>query len=345
MAKLAPDSVDASKIKPGAVGASELAGDAVETAKVKNGAITNAKIQTDTIDKTRLAALSVGGAEIIPLNVSAVHLSADAVETAKIKDGNVTHDKIADNAIEADKIKDGEVKVAELATDAVETLKIKDRNVTTAKIALLGVTPAELAADAVETLKIKDANVTGDKIALQNVSAAHMTDQMLMHFLTARPNFYDNFVGAVLDDRWAQAGDAGGGVLLNAFKLDVFTNNVTGESYRIDFNGNYIRSLTTTKPKIAFVILPSSANGEFFLALYRNADNFVAFYLDPSVSGNWKGITRVGGVSTEIDLGVTGFSHILLIDYVSNGEVKFYIDGALEGTSNTNIPDRWYLWL
>lgn len=114
LAKMAADSVDASKIVDGSVGAAELASNAVTTIKILDANVTTAKIADNN------------------------------VTTAKILDANVTLAKLAANSVDASKIVDLSVGSAELAANSVITTKILDANVTTAKLANNAVTGAKI---------------------------------------------------------------------------------------------------------------------------------------------------------------------------------------------------------
>ncbi|GAI05565.1 unnamed protein product, partial [marine sediment metagenome] len=156
--------------------------------------------------------------KIAPDSVQAGDIAANAVGGPELKDGVVGTDKLSTDAVETDKIKDGNVTTPKLANDAVETVKIKNENVTHPKLAV----------NAVETINIKDKNVTIPKLE---------TD-FLRKSLEGRQVFYDDFLGAVLDNRWAQSGTAGGSAdPTYRSRLQITTKWEPDAVYRINWNG------------------------------------------------------------------------------------------------------------
>lgn len=319
-AKLAPDSVDATKIKPGAVGASELAGDAVETVKIKDAAVTGAKIDTDTITDANLAADSVGGPEIKDGAIESPQLSADAVETVDIKDGAVTPPKLG----AVDTPADGEVPAYDLATGKFEWVPQP--------------TPITKHTD------LTDKEVAGViDHADKSVTEPKLEDDFLRKYLEGRQVFYDDFLGAVLDNRWAQSGDAGGSVVMfPRSKAHINTAIATNSLYRINWNGAlgiYVGKL----PKFYTRFWASNfieSDLAVFVGLRKDANNLIWFSYDPGVSANWRAHCISAGVPTVVDTGVPFAygEHDYYIDVVSAGEVKFWIGGVLKATINTNIP-------
>lgn len=299
LVKLASDSVDASKIKAGAVGASELAGDAVETVKIKD----------DAVDGDKIAESSIGNE----------HIKADAVRGTEIQDG----------AVSAGKLGTDSVVTLKLIDDAVSSAKIQASAVTTVKIAPLNVTATRLAADAVETAKIKDLNVTEPKLEFD----------ILHKLLDSSQLFYDDFVGATLRPEWASSGDPGGSISRANSELTIRTNGVDDEKFRANFGADFPFS-QGDKPR---VFVRSKVNDTLIhvrFGLYKDDNNYILFDFDTDVDANWHVKTKKLGVETDIDTGVAAsfVMHEFFFEVVSAARVEFFIDGALEGTSLTNIP-------
>lgn len=337
---LAAGAVTVEKIADGAVTSPKLADTvairpltpAATTSEIADGAVTLPKLATDSVDASKIKAGGVGASE----------LAGEAVETAKVKDANITGPKIAASAIDNTHIKadavrgteiqDGAVSVGKIGADAVETAKIKDRNVTTAKIALLGVTPAELAVDAVETAKIKDKAVTVSKLA----------DDLFADGLATYPFFYDEFVGAVLDNRWAQAGVVGGSAnILDKALCEIKTGASENDEYRIDWNGKKAYIIDTMKPVL--IVLVNSNDTiqlDIFFGFYRDDNNFYGFRLRSAVSNNWYAVCKAGGVETAEDTGVNsaGGAFACKVEWLAVDSVKFYINNVLKNTITTDVP-------
>ncbi|MBA7650773.1 hypothetical protein ES703_58584 [subsurface metagenome] len=216
--------VTTAEIGDGQVTASKLSGNAVETVAVKDRAITGIKIDTDTITSANIAANAITGAEI----------AAGAVGTDELSTAAVTPEKI--DSIDAPA--DGESLIYDEASGAFEWTPdvgvSKHIDLTDKEVAGVidhadsSVTALKLATDAVETAKIKDANVTEPKLE---------TD-FLRKYLEGRQVFYDDFLGAVLDNLWAQSGTAGGNaVIVDRSKVSITTKAEAAAVYRINWNG------------------------------------------------------------------------------------------------------------
>lgn len=253
----------------------------------------------------------------------AANIGVDAVITVKIKDLNVTVDK--------------------LAVDAVETVKIKDLAVTVGKLAG-GITATKLATDAVETIKIKAKNVTESKLADDALS------QRLVEYLVRKTTglFFDEFLGAVLGDAWAQSGDAGGSITLIRGRVKIKTGVVSGNAYRINWNGIESYLLDTEKPKLVTHIQERSGNTyvthEFGFIV--DATHYVIFRADDNVGAipNWEAVCRNGGAETVVDTGVAlGLGNQRFkIDYIATNSVKFCINEVEKAEITTNIPTTMF---
>lgn len=176
LAKLAANSVDASRIVDLSVGTSELANLAVTTAKLADGSISAIK----------LAAASVDATKIVDGTITALKLAANSVDSTKIVDGNVGLAKLAANSVDGTKIADGAVSLAKLALNSVDATRIVDGAVGTSELANLAVTNAKLADNSVTTAKIADgsiglaemaaSSVDGTKIVAGSVGTGHLAN-------------------------------------------------------------------------------------------------------------------------------------------------------------------------
>ena len=134
LAKMAVNSVNASKIIAASITDTELAANAVVTAGITDANVTTAKIATNAINASKIINASITSTEMAPNAVEAVNIAANAVTTVKITDVNVTTAKIADDAVTA----------AKLATNAVVTASIVAGSVTAAEIANNAITSNEI---------------------------------------------------------------------------------------------------------------------------------------------------------------------------------------------------------
>jgi hypothetical protein len=168
LAKLAANSVDATKIVAETITADKFAPGAVSGASLNEGAVTAIKIATDAVTTIK----------ILNGNVTAVKLAPGSVTTEKILDSSVTALKLAPNSVTTAKITDGNVFAVKLAADvagdgltsALGVLSVNPDNSTleinadAVRVKDSGITAAKLGADAVTTAKILDGNVVASKL-------------------------------------------------------------------------------------------------------------------------------------------------------------------------------------
>ena len=165
LAKMAINSVNASKIIAASITDTELAANAVVTAGITDANVTLAKMAINSINASKIINASITSTEMTPNAVEAVNIAANAVTTVKIADDAVDADKLATNAVVTASIVASSITSTELAANAVLTVGITDANVTTAKIADDAVTAAKLATNAVVTASIVAGSVTTAEIA------------------------------------------------------------------------------------------------------------------------------------------------------------------------------------
>lgn len=94
LAKLAADSVDASKIVDGSVGTAELA----------DLGVTLGKLAADSVDAGKMVDGAVGTVELADLAVTLAKLAADSVDASKIVDGSVGAPELGTAAVTAPKL-------------------------------------------------------------------------------------------------------------------------------------------------------------------------------------------------------------------------------------------------
>ncbi len=165
LAKMAINSVNASKIIAASITDTELAANAVVTAGITDANVTLAKMAVNSINASNIINASITSTEMTPNAVEAVNIAANAVTTVKIADDAVDADKLGINSVVAASIVAASITSTELAANAVLTVGITDANVTTAKIADDAVTAAKLATNAVVTASIVAGSVTAAEIA------------------------------------------------------------------------------------------------------------------------------------------------------------------------------------
>ena len=165
LAKMAINSINASKIVAASITDTELAANAVVTAGITDANVTLAKMAVNSINASNIINASITSTEMTPNAVEAVNIAANAVTTVKIADDAVDADKLGINSVVAASIVAASITSTELAANAVLTVGITDANVTTAKIANDAVTADKLATNAVVTASIVAGSVTAAEIA------------------------------------------------------------------------------------------------------------------------------------------------------------------------------------
>lgn len=349
--KIADETIQSEDIKAGEVKTSDLGNGAVTTDKIADQAVTVDKLEASIQGIARPLTPGVSSAEIAAGAVVASKIGAEAVETAKIKDGNVNAAKLAADAVETVKIKDGAVSTAKIAGSAVDSTKIATNAVTGSEILNGSVGVTELATDAVETIKVKDRNITSPKIAIDGVISENVADGTLKDItrrdISGGPIFYDDFEGAVLDNRWVQSGNAGGLVTFLASEVKIATGLGLSDEYRINWGGQRLVKLTDSKPTFvarARVSIDNLITTK--MGLWFDPSNYIAFRIIEGVGGvgTWDAVCRSGGAETVQDAGINANLALREFKFVyeADNAVAFYIDGVFRTRITTNIPStRW----
>ncbi|GAI49493.1 unnamed protein product, partial [marine sediment metagenome] len=175
-----------------------------------------------------------------------------------------------------------------------------------------------------------------------SVTEPKLETDFLRKYLEGRQVFYDDFLGAVLDNRWAQSGDAGGSAVIDIrSKVAINTGIVDGDNWCINWNGK--KGIYVGKfPKFYTRAEPGGVPTDIIvrIGLYKDADNLIEFFHERAVSDTWYARCISGSVQTNVDtlIPYANAPFEFYIDVVSAGEVKFWINGVLKATINTNIP-------
>jgi hypothetical protein len=192
LAKLAADSVDASKIVDGSVGTAELgpgvvtlskmAVDSVNASNIVDGSVGTLELAAGSVTLAKMAADSVDASKIVDLSVGTAELAAASVTLAKLAADSVDASKIVDLSVGTAELAAGSVTLAKMATDSVDASKIVDLSVGTAELAAASVTLAKMASDSVDASKIVDLSVGTTELAANAVTNAKAA-QMAAHTL------------------------------------------------------------------------------------------------------------------------------------------------------------------
>ncbi|MEE9459619.1 MAG: hypothetical protein V3V84_07650 [Candidatus Bathyarchaeia archaeon] len=165
LAKLAANSVDASKIVSGGVGNSELANEVVTTIKIADLNVTLAKLAANSVDSSKIATGAVGASELAANSVTNVKIDDGVVTLNKMAALSVGSSQIIANAVGNSELGSGVVTQDKMAGSSVGSSQIITDAVGSSEIASGAVGSSELGTDSVTTIKITDANVTEDKLS------------------------------------------------------------------------------------------------------------------------------------------------------------------------------------
>ena len=155
--------------------------------------------------------------------------------------------------------------------------------------------------------------------------------------------FFDDFLGAEIGDTW----------IVNKFGIGSSAVIVDGVGGQVkiqsgDDAGEYAEINTFTKcvdkytsPNLKFRLkLSHITNTNVSLGYKDTNDEKVEFYYNVSTADNWFTRTTAGGTSTNNDSGVAATTNWMLFQIIgTESDVKFYINGALVATHNTNLSD------
>jgi len=367
--------VTTEKLVTGAVVASKIADAQVTTAKIKDSAVDSSKLAADSVTTKKILDGAVKTEKLAFRAITTPKIAAGAVGANQLATNSITTEKIANASVTPAKLSFTPPAVARPITPPVATAEIGDAQVTPAKLSFIPVArplvppivAAELAGDSVETDKIKDGAVTPAKlsfvpgvtrplvppVATDEIAAGAVTepkladdilvDRMIESLFKRRDIFYDSFERAVLGDNWAESGDVGGWSSFGISGLmELNTTPVINKAWRISFGGAIPLSIWDF-PKMTVRSIYHSIEVALRIIIYKDADNYIGFRADTSISPNWQTVTRSGGVETVTYTGTPispGMvpAYELKIDVVSETQVKFYIDNVLKATHTTNIP-------
>jgi hypothetical protein len=362
------ESILSQDIKDGAVNTLEIADGAITTLKILDKNVTREKLADDLLPSTRPFSPGVATDEIADVAVTAEKIANDAVETVKVKDLNITTDKLAELSVTKAKLAAGSVDADKIESAAVDVTKLKNLSVNEGKIIDGSVTENKIGALAVSTGKIKDRNVTGAKIALlgvisENLGSDSVTEPKLdtaalslrhkESFEARTADYYEDFLGEDVSNRWVKRMDAGG-LLQTSHELDgvyFYTPAVSGQGCQLDYGGNGV-VLGDRLMDLSF-LLPVSGGARTYqrrqlgLIYLSDLSKYIMFTAE-DVAGavpNWFARCKgpVGETAVDTGVAVGADAQELTIEYVSSTEVNFYIDGLLVGTIATNIPDAYNL--
>lgn len=373
--KLAPGSVDSEKvidsslksedIQDGQIKAVDLAPNAVTTDKILDGAVTTQKLEASIQGIARPLTPGVDTAEIQDAKVTLAKLAPDSVDASKIKSGAVGPTELAAAACEESRIKDGAISTAKIAGGAINSTKIGVGAVDGSAILNGSVGVTELATDSVETIKIKDLAVSEPKLNNLSIATRALIDNAvtepklngaalsLRHmesYGVRNLNVHEDFCGSGISDRWRKRIDAGGYVYwITATPmrgLALGTPATTGKKVILDWAEKGI-NLDGNKTTVSFWIPGTTTDRtyqkrELGLMHVFDESSYILFTAE-DVGGavpNWFARCKETGAETSQDTGiaVTEATQVLAIEYVSDSEVNFYIDGILVKTIATNIP-------
>ena len=360
LAKMAVNSVNASKIIAASITDTELAANAVVTAGITDANVTTAKIATNAINASKIINASITSTEMAPNAVEAVNLAANAVTTVKITDVNVTTAKIADDAVTA----------AKLATNAVVTASIVAGSVTAAEIANNAITSNEIGSlanltvtgdvtidsstsPAQSTLKVDSSNNrVGIGVDSPDVSLdiGSMTDSIHVPVGTTaeRPGspaagyFRYNTTLEQFEGYTSEWGAIGGGGGTNTFTTDTFTSatspGVDGSTTAFhlsqavsDENDIIVFIDGVFQNKDAYTIATSSGETTLtFDTAPASGRTITVYTVATAVSGSNLGISTMTGDASDTTLTLTA-------DPVHENNVQVYFDGVYQSKSNYTV--------
>lgn len=368
--KILDGTVQTGDIQDGAVMTQNLADESVTTPKIKDKAITQAKLADELSGITRPLTPPVATEEIADDAITTGKITSEAVTMAKIGPYAVQESRIAPGAVTKSKIADYAVSTEKIEALAVDNARLSNSAVSEAKIGTGAVTEAKIGPGAVTETKINDGAVTENKISAGAVTETKLGDDSVtepklgvaalslrhMEAYNVKNRYcHDDLLGVGLDNRWRKRFDAGGYIEVYPADdgLEMVTLSGSGKMAKIDFGGKGLAPSLGGKLSLAFRLPVHGAGAKNYmtrrLGLMYVADetSYILFSAEDLVGAtpNWYVRTREGGGETVEDTGVavTDAVQVLLIEWVSDAEVNFYIDGLLVKTLTTNIPSSTVL--
>lgn len=333
--KIAAGAVTGPKIANGSVDSDALAEGAVTPTKIPAASITGAKLAAGTVGLTNIAwtpitrplSPALATAEIADGAITAAKLAAGAVSGTTLTDRTVAGVKIVLHDITSDELAANSVGNEELEADSVGETELRDNAISLIKMQDESVDTPELVDDAVETDKLDD----------EAVQKRH-----LLKTLRANLLFHDPTQGAVLDNLWAESGEAGGLADNIQGRYRLITDADANDKWRINHNSRVHWKAEDMLPTMQFRMASDITDIKVFAGFYISANNYFGIRFDTSVDNNIYLVTRVGGVETAVDTGkaISATLQDIKIEYVSSSLVNIYIDDDDNRLvfSATNIP-------
>ncbi len=106
----------------------------IGTAALASLSVTLAKMAANSVDASKIVDGSVGSSELASSSVTLVKLASNSVNTSKVVDRAIGDLQIAQNAVHAFHIRDADVGTSELADNAVTSAKIADGTIVAADL-------------------------------------------------------------------------------------------------------------------------------------------------------------------------------------------------------------------
>lgn len=184
--KVADLAITGDKLADAAVRAEKILAGAIRTVHLSDGAVTTGKIADLAVTWEKIIAGAVRGNHILDGTVQDVDLADGSVTANKLANLSVTSDKLAESIVRTNHILDGSITGADLADGAIGPSKlaaailnashIADGAITTAKLGPGAVTEAAIAPGSISASKLANLAITGDKIVASAVRGDHILD-------------------------------------------------------------------------------------------------------------------------------------------------------------------------
>ena len=184
--KIADLAITGDKLADAAVRAEKILSGAIRTLHLADGAVTTGKLADLAVTAEKILAGAVRGNHILDGTVQDVDLADAAVTANKLANLSVTSDKLAESIVRTNHILDGSITAADIADGAIGASKlatgvlnashIADGAVTAAKLGPGAVTEAAIAPGSISASKLANLAITGDKIVASAVRGDHILD-------------------------------------------------------------------------------------------------------------------------------------------------------------------------
>ena len=148
--------------------------DSIDAPKLRTGAVTGTKLAADSVTSDKIAAKTIVAGDIADGTITAAQIQDGTISTSKLNNKSVTGGKIADDTIGSGQIAADAIGSSELADNAVDTAAIASKAVTGAKIADDTITALQVAPNAIGSSELADASVDTAAIINANVTVAKL---------------------------------------------------------------------------------------------------------------------------------------------------------------------------